>query len=124
MINDAARVTVLRLLLDVARILSAGVLGKDRQATHADELLLVAAVFIGQAEGKPMKAAKLATYAGMPRPTAIRKLKAFQARGMVHLVDGGRYVLAPGIMDTPEAHKALREAAKRVALLAGGLPPP
>lgn len=117
--EDAQRLTVLRLMLDLARILSAGILGQQRRATHADDLMLLAAVFIGQGEGRPMTAAKLAMYAGMARPTAIRKLQAFDQQGVVHLVDGRRYVLGAGIVNTPEADRAMREALRRVTLAAG-----
>ena len=35
-----------------------------------------------------MTAAKLADYAGMPRPTVVRKLKQFEKRGMIEMVNG------------------------------------
>ena len=105
---------LLRLVLDPMRTLSIGLVGQDRFATHADDLLLIAAVFIGQSEGKPMTAAKLAEYVGLPRPTAIRKLKRFQVRGTVKRIDRGRFVLASGVMDTHKAMRALDAASKRV----------
>jgi hypothetical protein len=82
--------------MDLMRILSKGLLGKERFAANADDLLLVAAVFVGQEEGKTMPAAKFAAYAGLPRPTAVRKLKELEAAGIVTALDGGRYVLADG----------------------------
>lgn len=113
--------TVLRLLLELTRTLSAGLLREDRFAANADDLLLMCAVYVGQVEGKPMTAAKLAAYAGMARPTAIRKLGELQARGLVQPLDRRRYALTLKAMGTPEARRAVQAAARRVVAAAGAL---
>lgn len=52
-------------------------------ASSADLVMLCAAVFIGQSEGRLMTAGKIADYIGMPRPSTIRKLQALRKRGVV-----------------------------------------
>ena len=56
--------------------------------TNAPELVLCLAIFIGQAEGKPMTSTKLATYIGMPRPTVIRKLRTLAKAGLIEMKNG------------------------------------
>lgn len=119
--NQAHCAHVMRLAMDVMRVLSLGLLGDSRFAARADDVLLLAAVYIGQAEGKPMPAAKLAEYAGMARPTAVRKLKELEGAGIVIALDGGRYVLTDGRMDTQEAAQAVATAVRRVASAAAAL---
>lgn len=109
----------MRLLLDLTRVLSAGLLGQDRFGASADDLLLVAAVAVGEAEGKPLSAWKLAEQAGIPRPSVVRKLTELEAIGLVRKVEATRWGMGPGVLDRPEAMKALQEAAKRVAVAAG-----
>lgn len=81
--NASQRALVARALLDALRAFGAAYLGHKRFGARADELVLLAAVFVGQAEGRPMNASKLADYAGMPRPTVIRKLQALARRGVL-----------------------------------------
>lgn len=75
---------------------------------------MIAAVIIGQVEGRPMPAAKLAEYAGMARPSAARRLRELQSSGIVTALDGGQYVLTDAFMANQEAAQALNEAAARV----------
>ncbi|MGL3208667.1 helix-turn-helix domain-containing protein [Bradyrhizobium sp. BR 1433] len=51
--------------------------------SHAGDLLIDTAVFIGTVEERPMTATKLANYVGMPRPTVIRRLNILRRRGSV-----------------------------------------
>ena len=117
--TNEQRATILRLVLDLTRTLAAGLLGQDRFGASADDLLLVAAVAVGEAEGKPLSAWKLAEQAGIPRPSVVRKLGELEALGLVRKVEATRWGLGPGVLDRPEARKALQEAAKRVAVAAG-----
>lgn len=117
--TEEQRTTILRLVLDLARILSAGLLGQERFGASADDLLLVTAVAVGEAEGKPLSAWKLAEQAGIPRPSVVRKLTELEAIGLVRKVDATRWGLGPGVLDRPDASNALQEAAKRVAVAAG-----
>jgi len=58
--------------------------------SRADDLVLCCAIFVGEAEGKPMTAAKLADYAGIPRPTVARKLREMIGTGVITLSAGGQ----------------------------------
>jgi len=75
--------TVSRMVLDILRVVSEGYLGEPYSAIVLGDVLLCMAVDIGTTQGRPMTAAKLATYIGMPRATAIRRLKALEKRGLV-----------------------------------------
>ncbi|WP_367949109.1 helix-turn-helix domain-containing protein [Paraburkholderia sp. NMBU_R16] len=53
------------------------------------------AVAIGDLEGRPLTAYKLAQYIGMPRPTVIRKLASMTCAGLVERDARRRYLLTP-----------------------------
>lgn len=105
------RAQLAQALLDVMRLFSSAYFQGERFGSRADDLLLYAALFIGQAEGRPLNHSKLADLAGLPRPTVIRKLKSFQARGAVERVGDG-FVLSLSVVNSPEAIQAA-EAARR-----------
>lgn len=71
-----------RLVLDIMRCVSVLFLSEDSASQSHDFALISVGLFIGQAEGKPMSASKLASYIGMPRPTLIRKLRQLQSAGI------------------------------------------
>ncbi|WP_418116772.1 MarR family transcriptional regulator [Variovorax sp. 350MFTsu5.1] len=85
--------TSMRLMLDLMRSLSMQVLRKERFGAHGGDVLLICAVTIGHIEHKPMAAHKLAQYAGLTRPTAVRRLERLEAMGLVRRGDGGTYTL-------------------------------
>lgn len=111
--DAARRLVVARLMLDLFRGTSA-IIGRDEFGPHATDILLMAAVFVGQAEGKPMNAGKLAIYAGIPRPTAVRRLAALGADGMVSRGPGATFTLLPARFATPAARASF--AAQRQAV--------
>jgi CRP-like cAMP-binding protein len=82
------RLVLLRMMLRVRELITVAYIGTDRPGSAADDVALIIGVFIGQAEGRPMTAAKLADYIGMPRPTVIRKLRALACRGLIEMDDG------------------------------------
>ncbi|MGA7438779.1 MAG: hypothetical protein WBW32_11715 [Luteibacter sp.] len=100
-------------MLDVLRTFGAAYLGTDRFGTHADELALLMAVLIGTAESRPMTAAKIAGYAGVPRPSAVRKLDRLARRGVLEKI-GRRYVLPASVADSAPVMRAAGEARKRI----------
>ncbi|MBR7958910.1 helix-turn-helix transcriptional regulator [Burkholderia vietnamiensis] len=79
--------------MDTMRALSIVLLKEHRYASQAGDVLLVCAVAISDAEGKPMTAYKLAQYIGMPRPTVIRRLANMVRAGLVVRDRRGRYAL-------------------------------
>lgn len=71
-----------RLVLDIMRCVSVVFLSEDSASLSHDFAMIAVGLFIGQAEGKPMTATKLASYIGMARPTLIRKLNELQRAGV------------------------------------------
>jgi predicted ArsR family transcriptional regulator len=72
-----------RLYIDTMRIVAEEFYLSSRAAPTAEMSLVGAAIYVGQLEGHPMTASKIADYIGMPRPTVIRKLHALAADGFV-----------------------------------------
>lgn len=79
---------IARLMIDLLKLPAEAHLKTRHYSSRCDDVMLMCAILIGQVERKPMTAAKLADYAGMPRPTVIRKLRQFERAGMVELSDG------------------------------------
>lgn len=105
------------------RSMGNGYFGSTRYGGKADDAVLIYAVFIGQAEGRPMGAAKLAEFAGITRPTVIRKLAAMQKLGRVARDSRGCYTLSVDMLNSGEAlhaavagiqaiHRAARQLSK------------
>lgn len=72
--HSPQRAQLLRALLDVMRALHAGHLAGERFGANAPDVLLLAAVMVGQLEGWPMGTSKLADYVGWSRPSVVRRL--------------------------------------------------
>jgi DNA-binding transcriptional ArsR family regulator len=74
-----------RALLDIMRIAAKHDQehGADGPASQVETLLLLWSIYVGQYEGRPLSASKLALYTGMPRPTIMRKLAPLMALGKV-----------------------------------------
>lgn len=108
---------IARLMMDLLRLPAEAHLNAKHYSSRCDDVMLMCAILIGQVERKPMTAAKLSDYAGLPRPTVIRKLKSFEQAGMVELVDG----MAVGVIehlnggDIEPAIKDLIRSIKRAA---------
>lgn len=72
-----------RLIIDLLRSTVEIFLLKSGATASIDEAVMCAALFVAQAEGKPLTAGKLAAFVGMPRPSVIRKLHSLMSRGFV-----------------------------------------
>ncbi|WP_168195394.1 helix-turn-helix domain-containing protein [Bradyrhizobium sp. NAS80.1] len=114
------RAIVAAAMLDVIRELGEAYLRTARFGTHADEIALLMAVFIGTAEARPMTASKIAEHAGVPRPSAVRKLDRLAKRGVVEKI-GRRYVLPASVANSAPAMRAATEARKRIRRAAAAL---
>lgn len=119
--NASQRALVARALLDALRAFGAAYLGHKRFGARADELVLLAAVFVGQAEGRPMNASKLADYAGMPRPNVIRKLQALARRGVLERIDSGLYALPACVVNGAAVLRAADASRKRIRSAAAAM---
>ena len=72
-----------RLIVDLIRTVAAVCLVDNDAAVASDLVMMCAALFVGQAEGRPMTASNIADYIGMPRPSVVRKLQLLHMRGIV-----------------------------------------
>lgn len=108
---DSPQTVAARLLLTLTKEVAAAVLTEDGFGSHADEVMLCSAVWIGHAEDRPMTAAKIAEYIGMPRATVVRKLEQLKARGILHTVAKGRWCIANN--EIKRARFALLSAANK-----------
>jgi DNA-binding transcriptional ArsR family regulator len=83
------RLVMAKMVMSMLRAVTTAYMDTQQYGSAADDALLLFAVYIGQAERRPMTANKLAAYVGMPRATVTRKLRALQAAGMVELDENG-----------------------------------
>jgi hypothetical protein len=107
-------------MLMLAKEVAAVVLGTDNFGQYADDVMLCAAVWIGHAESRPMTAAKIAAYIGMPRPSVVRKLAGLQKRGIVQQGDKGQWRMVPrdeyaSMNDASKSH--IHRAASNLSIL-------
>lgn len=77
------KLIIAKLVIDIMRVGWEAVFIGEHFGSRATDGMLINAVFIGYAEGRPMKASKIADYAGVPRPTAIRRLNILETLGYV-----------------------------------------
>lgn len=118
-ISDAElRAPVVKMVLYMMRMISDHYLQTDRFGAVADDLLLGCAIFVGQAEGRPMPVSKLADYAGVARPTATRKLAKMHAIGVLERNAAGRYLLPLSLINSVEALAASRNIRRRLTVTA------
>lgn len=87
------RLAICKLWLDAIRDLVGVHFDHDQFGAAAGELMLCIAVLIGQLEGRPMSVSKLATYTGVPRVTAIRKLRSLHERKIISRAESGHYMI-------------------------------
>ena len=85
------RALVAKNLIEILRGYGRVNFGSDQLGETIHETLIVAAISVGQAEGKPMSASDIAHYIGLPRSTVIRKLANVAAhRRLVKVQEGAR----------------------------------
>lgn len=108
-----ARLIAARLLMNVVRCCARNFVRTEMYASHADEVMLCCAIFIGQLEQKPMTAAKLASYVGMPRATVVRKLEQLEKRQLVRRIAARRWIITRPIDKAGVENLALLRAACR-----------
>jgi hypothetical protein len=108
-IDVRQRAVVMSALLEMMRALALGYHGTPYFGRNADAVILRAAVFIGQAEGRRMNVSKLAEYCGIPRATAIRKLSAMAKQGILHKGPDGVYCVPIALANSPDVLQMSRQ---------------
>lgn len=114
-----------RFLMDVMRAIMGA---QSHDGYSLDSVLVLTAVGLGELEGKPFKASKLAQYLGMPRATVQRRLAEIMADGLIIQTPGGHYISNPERINAPELQQ-VTDAVTRMILdaardLASLEPPP
>lgn len=116
------RLVLCRLGIELIKRASQGYGGNDQFGANAGDVLILFGVFIGHAENRPMTAAKLAIYVGIPRSTVARRLRHLQAAGLVVIHGDGttscnaELLNAPHVMaDVDAAIAAVRRAAAELS---------
>lgn len=82
-----------RLLLAMVKTLAATMAADGMDEPSLLDVILACAVFVGQAERRPMTAAKLAGYVGIPRATVVRHLARMAELGMLRQDDRKRWAI-------------------------------
>jgi hypothetical protein len=115
------RLTICKLVMLVVAECCTNYLETDMAAAASDELMLCVAVLIGQLEGRPMTASKIAAYAGMNRVTTIRKLGDLQRRGLAEKRASGVYVLPVERLNSSKLTEMVQRLIKHIQLTASQL---
>jgi hypothetical protein len=105
-----ARYTTAMALLAALRVVSV-VRYKGELGPNIVAIVLAMTVFIGQYEGRPFTAHKLAQYLRMPRPTVTRKLEKMVREGVLER-QGTYYTVQREYLDRGEALGMMRELAQ------------
>lgn len=105
------RAVTVKMALEIMRLFCAAYFRDNLYGSRASDFIVAGAVFVGQAEGRPLNASKVADFAGMPRPTVVRKLAELEAEGIV--AKNGRTFTIPGELANSEDAVAAASAAKK-----------
>lgn len=112
--NAEQRVAMMKMMLEIMRGFCLAYFKGSRFGSCASDLVLLGAIFVGQAEGRPMNASKLADFAGMPRPTVIRRLAVLIRDGVVARVPNG-FEVCTALVNSPAVVAATVAARKQIA---------
>ena len=107
------RVVTVKTTLEIMRLFSTAYFKAKHYGSCATDFVVVAAVFVGQAEGRPLNASKISNFAGLPRPTVIRKLAELQTAGIVAR-QGNAYSVPPDVANSNEIVNAAMAARKQI----------
>jgi hypothetical protein len=118
---------VAELVIFIFKNAALDILKTKRYTSSADSIIVMCGIWIGQAEGKPMTAAKLAQFIGMPRATVIRKVNDLLKLGIVSEVGNGLLMVRLDSAELVAIHKAgisanakhIHSASRRLSKLDG-----
>lgn len=101
------RLKLLRIYIEFTRTLHLVAFPKKarRFGSDLETLIVLSCVFIGDAEGRPMTATKIASHAGLPRATVYRRLEQLMKIKRITRL-ARNYYIAPGAA-SPDHHGRL-----------------
>lgn len=109
----AQRAFIIKQTMELWRAASRAWFGEERFATRADDLFLCWSILVGQIEGRPMNASKLAEFSGLPRPTVLRKVRKLEAEGIVARA-GGDFCIVPEFANSEPLTELARHMVRAV----------
>lgn len=121
--NGEHRKVVLKMTIEIVVVLCKAYFDEKRPSDRVNDMLICAALIVGQVEGHPLNASKVADWVAMARPTVIRRLESLEKRGIVERI-GKRFkvrqevanserVLAVGV----EARALIANASRQLSKL-------
>lgn len=112
--RNARRLILMRLTVDMMRLAYTAYFEGGNFGAGSDLVLLCMAVAIGQLEGRPMSANKIAQYVGIPRATVMRKLAELQTRRLIERPTPRAYILGTIEVPGPEHMRVIAALERRV----------
>lgn len=108
--NSPLRGMVAKTIIEVLRGFSIVNFGNPSVCGAIEENLIVAAIVVGQTEGRLLSASDISAYIGLPRPTVIRKLRTVaMARILGKVNEGSRACYFIKEPNTPRGLDDLRK---------------
>lgn len=77
------RRVVLQMTIEIIVTFCKAYFDGDRPADRVNDLMICAAIMVGQVEGRPLNASKIAEQVAMARPTVIRRLVWLEQKGLI-----------------------------------------
>lgn len=115
------RIVLSRLTLKLTQLVDVSFTKTGKFGSSADDVMLLLAVFIGQAEARPMTPGKLAEYVGIPRATVIRKTRLMQQNGWLEAGRDGALTVPVALLNTPDVMQSVEDAAHAIRKAAAEL---
>jgi DNA-binding IclR family transcriptional regulator len=106
-----------RMMMDLLRIFQEVGFDNRDYGRNLENLYILLAVFIGHAEKRPMTAARISGFLGLPRSTVVRKLAQLIQSGHVSKEQQFYFLAHPAAgmsVRLPQARRVVLEAAKRL----------
>jgi hypothetical protein len=97
-LRSKERLVQARFLMDLVRLI---VPPRGLREPHFEQTVILAAVALGELEGRPFQTSKLAEFLGVPRPTLVRRLRGMAEEGLIER-RAGHYFANPGTINSPE----------------------
>lgn len=114
------RLIITRMILRIVKAYTCAYMQVESFGSVADEAVLLGAIYVGHYDRRPMTAAKLAGYAGIPRATVVRKLKRMEEDGLIKMVEGAA-CLVTSRLNSPQMLASYQENRREVTRAAAEL---
>lgn len=115
------RLVISRLAMKLIQLVDVSFTKTGKFGSSADDVMLLLGIYIGQAEGRPMTAGKLAEYVGIPRATVIRKTREMQERGWLDQSEGAALTVPLHRLNSPDVMQSVEDATSAIIKAAADL---